>query len=597
MRLQRLSAVLIVLLCATFQVEAATATWDRNPEPNIVGYRLSYGTQPGVHTVSIDVGNVTTHQFFPPPGQRYYIVVQARNSSGVLSPKSNEVIYDAPATTNQPPTLTQPANQSTLHNTAASLSLVASDPEGATLRFTATGLPPGLAINATSGVISGTAVTIGTFNVTATVSDGALSASRSFTWTVRDTTLPTVAITAPANQATVSGTNVTVSATASDAAGIAGVQFRLDGAAIGAEDTTAPYSVVWNTTTTANGAHQLTAVARDGSGNVATSSAVTVTVSNTTANRAPVLEQPANQTSAEGATVTVALRATDPDNDPLTYSATGLPPRTTINATTGVITAAPRFSSAGTYTVRATVSDGRLTHSRTFSWIVTNTNRQPTLEQPENQASASGATVSLQLSGSDPDGTPVTYQATDLPPNLTVNATTGLISGTLSADAIGVYDVTVSVSDGALSATQTFTWSVDGTDVPVRGDFDGDGRGDLATYRQATGEWRIWASASGHTPWAPIEWGSGADMPVAADYDGDRRTDVAVFRPSTGVWHVAFSSTNMQSGLQIQWGNASDRPVPIDYDNDGRADLALPRFGGFEILWSGSNYTQSVIVR
>ena len=64
--------------------------------------------------------------------------------------------------------------------------------------------------------------------------------------TVPDTTAPTVSITAPANGATVSGT-VTVSATASDNVGVVGVQFLLDGANLGAEDTSSPYSISWNT--------------------------------------------------------------------------------------------------------------------------------------------------------------------------------------------------------------------------------------------------------------------------------------------------------------------------------------------------------------
>jgi subtilase family serine protease len=61
---------------------------------------------------------------------------------------------------------------------------------------------------------------------------------------------------------------------------VAGVQFRVDGANLGAEDTTSPYSVTWNTTTASNGSHTLTAVARDAAGNTTTSVAVTVTVNN-----------------------------------------------------------------------------------------------------------------------------------------------------------------------------------------------------------------------------------------------------------------------------------------------------------------------------
>ena len=96
---------------------------------------------------------------------------------------------------------------------------------------------------------------------------------------IADTTPPSVAFSAPAPQSTVSG-SVTVSASASDDVGIAGVQFQLDGGALGAERTTAPYVMTWSTTGTANGAHTLTAVARDAAGN-RTSASLDVVVSNT----------------------------------------------------------------------------------------------------------------------------------------------------------------------------------------------------------------------------------------------------------------------------------------------------------------------------
>ena len=95
-----------------------------------------------------------------------------------------------------------------------------------------------------------------------------------------DTVPPTVSVTAPAGGATVSG-SVQVTADATDSGGVVGVQFRLDGQALGAEDTTAPYAVAWSTATAANGPHSLTAVARDAAGNSATSTAVGVTVANT----------------------------------------------------------------------------------------------------------------------------------------------------------------------------------------------------------------------------------------------------------------------------------------------------------------------------
>src|SRR5439155_2132846 len=91
---------------------------------------------------------------------------------------------------------------------------------------------------------------------------------------------PTVSMSAPAAGSTVSGSAVTVSATASDPLGIAGVQFQLDGASLGNEDTSAPYAVSWDSVTAADGSHTLTAIARDPAGNRTTSSGLTVTVSN-----------------------------------------------------------------------------------------------------------------------------------------------------------------------------------------------------------------------------------------------------------------------------------------------------------------------------
>src|SRR2546423_7640262 len=90
-----------------------------------------------------------------------------------------------------------------------------------------------------------------------------------------------VTVTSPASGSTVSGTvPVTASVTSVGALTVAGVQFKLDGNNLGAEDTSAPYSVSWDTTTTSNASHTLTAVARDSLGMLWTSDPVTVTVSN-----------------------------------------------------------------------------------------------------------------------------------------------------------------------------------------------------------------------------------------------------------------------------------------------------------------------------
>ncbi|HET9217668.1 MAG TPA: hypothetical protein VFR18_11850, partial [Terriglobia bacterium] len=77
----RVGLALALVIATASAVQGATASWDRNPEPNVTGYMLSYGTVSGRYDTTIDVGNVTTAQFFPPPGKRYYVIVQAYTST------------------------------------------------------------------------------------------------------------------------------------------------------------------------------------------------------------------------------------------------------------------------------------------------------------------------------------------------------------------------------------------------------------------------------------------------------------------------------------------------------------------------------------
>ena len=128
----------------------------------------------------------------------------------------------------------------------------------------------------TNGNYSITAVARDTNQNTATSMPVVVSVNNA----VADTTSPTVSFTAPARNATVTGT-ITVSAMASDNVGVTGVQFLLDGANLGVEDAAAPYDTSWNTTTATNATHQLSVIARDAVGH-STTATRTVTVSNST---------------------------------------------------------------------------------------------------------------------------------------------------------------------------------------------------------------------------------------------------------------------------------------------------------------------------
>ena len=189
-----------------------------------------------------------------------------------------------------------------------------------------------------------------------------------------DTTSPTVSLTAPANNATVTGSSVAVSADARDNVGVVGVQFKLDGANLGAEDTGAPYSVTWNTTTIANGTHTLSVVARDAAGNQSTATALSVVVNNP--NTAPKISSIANQTISAGTLTTLAFTVSDAETAASSLTVSGsssdpaLVPKSNIvfagSGSNRTVAAIPAGTQSGTATITVTVSDGIATTSTSF---------------------------------------------------------------------------------------------------------------------------------------------------------------------------------------------------------------------------------------
>src|SRR5204862_6772428 len=104
------------------------------------------------------------------------------------------------------------------------------------------------------------------------------------------------------------------------------------------------------------------------------------------------------------------------------------------------------------------------------------------------------------------------------------------------------------------------TWGAN-ADMPVLGDFDGDGKTDATVFRPSTGEWWIWTATGSRTS---FRWGAQGDIPVPGDYDGDKITDAAVYR--NGQWLIRLS----RGGTTIKYGGGTGiRPVPGAYDGDG----------------------------
>jgi hypothetical protein len=121
-----------------------------------------------------------------------------------------------------------------------------------------------------------------------------------------DTTLPSVAFSAPAANASVTG-SVVMTASASDNVGVVGVQFKVDGATVGAEDTSAPYTTVWNAAAATNGLHTLSATARDAAGNTKTVTE-NVTVTNVVNTPNTLYLSPSGSDTNDGLTAATALK-------------------------------------------------------------------------------------------------------------------------------------------------------------------------------------------------------------------------------------------------------------------------------------------------
>ena len=375
---------------------------------------------------------------------------------------------------NREPTFDQDVpSQTNAEGNVVSLDAGATDPDGDTLTYAATGLPAGLSINTTTGLITGTiaftAAAGSPYTVNVTVRDGAtVDQTDTFGWTVTNVNREPTFDQNVVDRTDAEGVPVNLDAGATD----------LDGDPLTYAATNLPPGLSINTTTglitgtisfaaAAGSPYSVSVTVRDGV-DVDATDLWTWTVTDVNGN--PTFDQNlGNRTDPEnGPPISLDAGGTDPDGDPLTYAATNLPPGLSINTTTGLITGTIAFTAAAgsPYNVTITVSDNPPTvdASDTFTWTVTNVNREPTFDQDvPSQTNAEGNVVSLDAGATDPDGDTLTYAATGLPAGLSINTTTGLITGTIAftAAAGSPYTVNVTVRDGAtVDQTDTFGWTV-----------------------------------------------------------------------------------------------------------------------------------------
>ncbi len=309
--------------------------------------------------------------------------------------------------------------------------------------FAASGLPAGLSINPTTGAITGTPSVSGMFTAMVTASNGSgTSTAQSLAINV---TLATPVITSTLSANATSGSPFTYNITASNLP----ASFNATGL---------PTGLMINTSTGAITGTPVVAMA----GTVAITLSATNTAGTGTATlmlnvslNAPTITSANTASGNVGSAFTFNVTATD---FPSSYGATGLPAGLSINTMTGVISGTP--TSAGVSMVNLTATNGAGTGMQTL--VITITLLPPVVSSGASVSGTVTQPVSYQITASN---SPTSFGASGLPAGLSVNAMTGLISG--SPTSTGTTVVTVSATNAAGTGTKAVTFSISNFPAPT----------------------------------------------------------------------------------------------------------------------------------
>ncbi len=408
-----------------------------------------------------------------------YAVIITATDNGTPAPTQSSVSFDWAVAANSAPALPTILDQSINEGTTTTIDLTATDADaGDTLTFSVSNNPSFVTLadhgdKTATLTLAPMYTDAGSYpNVTITVSDNGTplrSAGQHFNLTVNNVNR-TPTVTNPGAQTSVEGEPINLQIVGSD----------LDGEALTYEASGLPGDLSINSTGEITGTvsysassaspYSVTVTVKDAA--LASASATFAwTVTNT--NRAPTITNPGSKTNPEGDTVNLTITGGDPDGDAMIYSLTGQPAGLSIDPGTGVISGMVAYTAAAQspYNVTVTVTENttdHLTASANFTWTITNVNQKPTITNPGSQSYPEETPVSLQIAASDPDGNDLSYLADGLPAGLSINLTSGLISGAIAngAGVQGTYGSTITVTDNGtpqLSDSITVNWTISST--------------------------------------------------------------------------------------------------------------------------------------
>lgn len=125
------------------------------------------------------------------------------------------------------------------------------------------------------------------------------------------------------------------------------------------------------------------------------------------------------------------------------------------------------------------------------------------------------------------------------------------------------------------------------SDIPVTGDWNGDGVVTPGVFRPETGTWYLSNDPAARTVDVVIQFASPGDLPVTGDWNNDGRTGIGVFRPSTGTWYLRNTLSSGQAEGAFRFGSPGDQPVAGDWNHDGTTTVGV--FRPSQGVWYLSN--------
>jgi len=370
----------------TVTVTAAGVRLTATPGQDYYGFIRTLSFAPNESTKTIPV--TILDDSIPDPDEKLGVRLYGASNATIADGAAEMLIVDNDTGGNAAPVFNDPGDQQSTINNSLTLSVTATDSDGDTLTYSATGLPTGLTQDNASGEISGTPNSLGSFNVTLSVTDGnGGSDQSSFVWTIVDAPVtPTLSVTdisVPENAGTA---DITVTLTPANPT--AAVSVNVAATRITATPGADYYGFFRNLEFAPNEVTKTvsvtilddTVIDPDEQFGVRLFNAVNAALGNRTAvvtiidddtggNSDPVLTVPGDRQSNRNESTSLTLNATDPDGDTLSYSATGLPTGMSIDSVSGVISGTPSVES--TYTVNVQVTDGNGgSDSGSFQWTI-----------------------------------------------------------------------------------------------------------------------------------------------------------------------------------------------------------------------------------